>query len=328
MGRINRRIEIALKAATEVLVTTKNHTVKARMIKTILNYEMHQQKRAETNKITRRKHTQKKELDGLYLKISELTKELGLAETSKADIATNLSTELHEKERLVTQLQSNLANAKEETETARGNAGDTQEQLKLTKRMIGELALALPEENRAECASKLFYELKSIAPELLAKLFKCLELKLEKWFSWDTQYEKDSESMVEAFAAPEKLEPGKLSLFRAKLLFMGINVNAINAVRDYRDLKISLANLRALAGPAITFTDGALGPCPYHSLPAHLMPRLTENALRVASKQLSSDPAQKMEWLHVVQSLLKPDAGIGSLLSQEIISTRSQLPSF
>ena len=73
---------------------------------------------------------------------------------------------------------------------------------------------------------------KSDAPELLAQLFNSMGFDLKSWYSWDTDYAEDSELMLGALACPKKL-----SLLRLKLTAMGIDVNAINAVRDYRDLK-------------------------------------------------------------------------------------------
>jgi hypothetical protein len=35
-----------------------------------------------------------------------------------------------------------------------------------------------------------------------------------------------------------------------------------------------------------------------------------------------SDPTEKLKWLEVVENLLKPDSGIGSLLSMELGATR------
>ncbi len=50
MGRINTRSEAALKAAAEMLETTKNQTIKAQLIKTVLDYELRQQERADAGK--------------------------------------------------------------------------------------------------------------------------------------------------------------------------------------------------------------------------------------------------------------------------------------
>ncbi len=50
MGRINTRSEAALKSAAEMLETTKNQTIKAHLIKTVLDYELRQQERAGAGK--------------------------------------------------------------------------------------------------------------------------------------------------------------------------------------------------------------------------------------------------------------------------------------
>jgi hypothetical protein len=45
--------------------------------------------------------------------------------------------------------------------------------------------------------------------------------------------------MIKVFEQPQKHEPGKLPLLCLKLMAMRIPVDAINAARDYRELKIS-----------------------------------------------------------------------------------------
>jgi hypothetical protein len=113
-----------------------------------------------------------------------------------------------------------------------------QESLKLTNGIMGDLANALPPEARNEFAAELFQKFQPDEPELLAQLFKSMKLDLERWHSWDREYGENTQSMVEKFECPEKHGSEKLSLLRSKLLAMGIAIDAINAVRDYRDLKI------------------------------------------------------------------------------------------
>jgi len=55
--------------------------------------------------------------------------------------------------------------------------------------------------------------------------------------------------MVREFEYPAKHGPEKLSLLRSKLLALGIEVDTIDAVRDYRDLKIDFAELKERTQP-------------------------------------------------------------------------------
>src|SRR5437899_12804278 len=61
MGRINRWSEAALKSAVEMLATTNDQKFKANLIRTILDYEVRQQERAESNKSARRKRAENTE---------------------------------------------------------------------------------------------------------------------------------------------------------------------------------------------------------------------------------------------------------------------------
>src|SRR5437667_5888909 len=67
------------------------------------------------------------------------------------------------------------------------------------------------------------------------------------------EYGENTQSMVREFECPEKHGPEKLSLLRSKLLGLGIEVDAIDAVRDYRDLKMDFAELKERTQPHITF---------------------------------------------------------------------------
>ena len=101
---------------------------------------------------------------------------------------------------------------------------------------------------------------------------------------------------------------------------------AIDAVRDYRDLKIDFAELQKRTRDDIAFIQTDFQALQlHHSIPKNLMPRLTEGALRDASNSMDHDPAGKLEWLNVIEQLLEPDLGIGSLLLKEIASTRQAI---
>jgi hypothetical protein len=100
-------------------------------------------------------------------------------------------------------------------------------------------------------------------------------------------------------------------------------VDAINAVRDYRDVKISLAELKQRASSHIRVETAGISPnILLVRLPKELLPRLTEDSLREASRKLKNDPAKKLEWLEVVAELLVADCDVAPLLIKETIAVR------
>jgi hypothetical protein len=112
--------------------------------------------------------------------------------------------------------------------------------------MIMRCGQLLTQEEREKYGSDLFEEFKS-SDGLLAEFFDLLGLDLSKWRKWESQYGEDSLAMVKAFEDSTQNEVGMLSLLRLKLSKIGIEVDAINAARDYRDVKISLAELKQRA---------------------------------------------------------------------------------
>ena len=70
MGRMNKRSKSALKAAAEMLETTKNQTVKAQLIRIVIDYELRQQERADSHKAERHKRAENKELAELRSKVN------------------------------------------------------------------------------------------------------------------------------------------------------------------------------------------------------------------------------------------------------------------
>lgn len=174
-------------------------------------------------------------------------------------------------------------------------------------------------ESRFDCASRLFQKLKSEEPELLGQLFQSMGLDLKTWHSWDSKYGNNTDLMLQVLLGSEKHEAEKLSLLRSKLAATGKDyVDAIMAVRDYRDLKIGLDQLKERTSPHISFVNLEIACLPIKNLiPEKHMPRLTQEALRIASERLKSSPLQRLEWLKTVEKLLKPDDGVGSLLLKE-----------
>src|SRR3989442_5392702 len=289
----------------------------------ILNNEMHQQEAAESNKCARRKRAENTELAELRSKVAELSAQVDSANNSRAEEISKLRACLKETAQIVSELRSDLGSVKGEADTARRDINRMQESLKLTNGIIEQLATALPPEKRNEFASELFQKFKPDEPEMLAQLFKSMKLDLKRWHSWDSEYGENTQSMVREFECPAKHGPEKLSLLRSKLLALGIEVDAIDAGRDYRDLKIGFAELEKRTQPHITFKRQIVGLSIKSSIPSNLLPPLSGEALRIASEELKSHPQQKLDWLQVAEKLLQPDYGIGVLLLMEIAATKS-----
>ena len=322
MGRINRWSEAALKSAVEMLATTNDQKFKANLIRTILDYEVRQQERAESNKAARRKRAENTELAELRSKVAELTAQVDSAKNSMAEEISKLRACLKETDRFVGALRSDIVSVKREADTACRDINRMQESLKLTNGVIGQLATALPPEKRNAFAAELFQKFKSDQPELLAQLFKAVKLDLKRWHSWDSEYRENTQSMVREFECPAKHEPEELALLRSKLLALGIEVDAIDAVRDYRDLKIDFAELKERTQPHITFKRQIAGLSIKSSIPSNLLPPLGGEALRIASKELKSKQ-EKLDWLQVAEELLQhPDSEIAVLLLKEIAATK------
>jgi hypothetical protein len=317
MGRINKRSEVALKAAAEMLETTRNQSVKAQLIRVILDYDRRQQERADSNRAERRKRAENKEIAGFRSKVQELTS----AASSKDEDLLGLKSKLEDTHQTIAELNQDLTDAKKDADTARKAAGEMQDHLKVTKEIIEHVARGVCAQKRSNWAAELFQKLKLYAREPLAQVFEAMGFDLKKWYSWDSEYGQNGDLMLEALLCPEKHEPEKLSLLRLKLAAMGMDcIDAINAVRGYRDLRIDFTQLKELTHPHVTFFD--LDTRIENRIPEKFMPRLTEEALRNASATMKSDPTEKLKWLEVVEKLLEPDSGIGSLLLMELAETR------
>jgi hypothetical protein len=321
MGRTNKRSEAALNAATEMLATTKNPTLKAQLIKITLDYDLRQKeyaakKYATANKAAGRNRSESKRLAGSPPNIQDLGENKQVSE---------LREKLSKVEQALNGLRQTVTDTKQESEKARREIDGLQLRVKFTNEIAEQVASALPAEKHDKCAAELFHKFKSVASELLAKLLKSMGLNFETWRSWDDYYGENSELMVEAFAHPEKHERGKLGFLRLKLSELGIDVDAINAVRDYHDLKIDFAELEKRTQPHITFTrqilSGSLSI--KSSIPSNLLPPLSGVALRIASEKLKSNVQQKLDWLQVADELLQhPDSEMAILLLKEIAATR------
>ena len=285
-----------MKSAVEMLATTNDQKFKANLIRTILDYEVRQQERAESNKSARRKRAENTELAELRSKVAALTAQVDSAKNSMAEEISKLRACLKETDGFVGALRSDIVSVKREADTARRDINRMQE--------------------------SLFQKFKSDQPELLAQLFKSVKLDLKRWHSWDSEYRENTQSMVREFECPAKHEPEELALLRSKLLALGIEVDAIDAVRDYRDLKIDFAELKERTQPHITFKRQIAGLSIKSSIPSNLLPPLGGEALRIASKELKSKQ-EKSDWLQVAEELLQhPDSEIAVLLLKEIAATK------
>ena len=167
MGRINRWSEAALKSAVEILATTNDQKFKANLIRIILDYEVRQQERAQSNKAARRKRAENTELAELRSKVAELTAQVDSAKNSRAEEISDARARLKETDQIVGELRSDLVSVKREADTARRDINRMQESLKLTNGIVEQLPTTLPPEKLNEFASELFQKFKSDEPELL-----------------------------------------------------------------------------------------------------------------------------------------------------------------
>jgi hypothetical protein len=265
-------------------------------------YDMRQQERADTRKAARRRRAEDRELSELNLENQELMDKLSAAQESKVKEVSELKGKLEVATKKIADLQTNVDNARKDEKTA-------QERLTFTTGILERFLPALPSEKLGECGAELCQKFKADQPELLVQLFQSFGFHLQRWRSWEAEYSDKTESMLKAFDCPEKQEAGKLSLFRLKLIEKGIAVDAINAVRDYRDLKISLAQLQDRTRPHVRFRqEEGIVMWIQNDIPENLRPRLTEDGLRIATEQLNKeDTTRKLEWLETVEKLLKPE---------------------
>jgi hypothetical protein len=55
-------------------------------------------------------------------------------------------------------------------------------------------------------------------------------------------------------------------------------------------------------------------------LSKELLPRLTQDALREAVRELKNDQSKKLEWVEIVAKLLEADSDVAPLLIKETIA--------
>src|SRR5437016_2594393 len=212
MGRINRWSEAALKSAVEMLATTNDQKFKANLIRTILDYEVRQQERAESNKAARRKRAENTELAELRSKVAELSAQVDSVKNSRAEEISKLRACLEETDQIVGELRSDLGSVKREADTARRDINRMQESLKLTNGIIEQLATALPAEKRNAFAAQLFQKFKSDQPELLSQLFKSMKLDLKRWHSFQPAAAAQWRSPADSLRRAEEPPAAKVGL--------------------------------------------------------------------------------------------------------------------
>jgi hypothetical protein len=323
MGRINSRVDLALKSASEILASTKNSVLKVQLIKIIVDFDQRQRERTNENRSARRKRTESQPLNEAQAKVKELTNELDALRASTSREILDLKSRLGMVEKNITQLHDDVSIAKKEAMAARNQTTEMAKKLTFVNGMIMRCGRLLTQEERDKYGSDLFEEFKS-SDGLLAEFFKSLGLDLNNWRKWESQYGEDSLAMVKAFEDSIQNEVGMFSLLRLKLSKMGIDVDAINAARDYRDVKIGLAELKQRAIRHIRFeTEGSSRKILLSGLRKELLPRLTQDGLREALRKLKNDPAKRLEWLEIAAELLLPDSEVASLLIMETIAARS-----
>src|SRR4051812_9134544 len=273
MGRINSRVDLALKVASEILASTKNSALKVQLIKVVLDFDRQQHERANENRSARLKRAQSQPLNEAQAKVNELTNELDSWRASTSREILDLKSRLGVVEKTITQLQDDVSIATKEAMAARNQTTEMAKKLMFVNGMIMRCGQLLTQEEREKYGSDLFEEFKS-SDGLLAEFFNLLGLDLSKWREWESQYGEDSLAMVKAFEDSIQNEVGMLSLLRLKLSKIGIDVDAINAARDYRDGKISLAELKQRASSHIRFeTAGSSPKVILSGLPKELLPR-------------------------------------------------------
>ena len=258
--------------------------------------------------------------------IKELTDKLSSAERSKEKEVSDIRAELAEQKITSATCKNDLAKAEQVGDKARATAAEMQKRLEVAQELTVQLARNVSAVSRFDSASKLFQKLKSEESELLGQLFKSMELDLKTWRSWDSEYGNNHDLMLQVVLSTEKHEPEKLSLLRSKLAAMGKDyVDAINAVRDYRDLKIGLDELKERTSSHISFVNLEIPYLPItNRIPEKHMPRLTQEALRIASQGLKNHPVRKLEWLKTMEKLLKADDGVSTLLLMEQQAARRE----
>lgn len=321
MGRAKKYAEVALKTAAEMLPTTKNQTIRLQLIRSVLQYEQHREERADARKAQRLRRNENKEIAQLRTKVKELTAQSDQTASAKDKEIDGLNSHLGEAkekaERLWTELRSLQKTQDEEVR----KSSEVQEALSVTNEVLRAIASTIAEERRISCATNLFGDFRSKNKKALDIALTSMGLSLDNWLSWDKKYGTNGEKMLDLVLGKQKVNGELYALLRLKLSEMGMDyVDAIDAVRQYRDLEIKLLELGNRVRPHMIWSqDGPRGLLLKNDIPAHRMPTLTNDHLRNAMSKIT-DPELKLEWLKAVDGMLEPQGETGALLAREISS--------
>jgi hypothetical protein len=179
MGRINSRVDLALKAASEILASTKNSVLKVQLIKVIVDFDQRQKERTDENRSARRKRAQSQPPNEAQAKVNELTNEVDSWRASSSKEILDLKSRLGVLEKAITQLQDDLSIDKKEAMATRNQTTEMAKTLTFVNGMIMLCGRLLTQEEREKYGSDLFEEFKS-SEGLLAEFFKLLGLDLSK----------------------------------------------------------------------------------------------------------------------------------------------------
>ena len=321
MGRTNKAVETALSVANEKLKSTQNQKLQVQLIGMIFHHHEAEMAYAAKKYVARNGNTgrksKNKQLPASPPGVNLITPHLG----ENKDVS-DLRAQLKNQEQAVKDLRQEVTSAKKKAENDRKQINDLQLRLDFTNSFAERLANDLAPQRRADYASELFHKFKSVEPNHLRKLFESLGLNLKTCQSWDSHYGDNKKLIVERLISPGKHELGEDTFLRLKLVELGIDLDAIKAVHDYRYARIGLEELKERTRSHITFD----GDRPIqNTIPDDLMPRITEESLRDATAVLNNakDSVKKLQWLEVIEKLLKPESPrIASLLIMETQATR------
>jgi DNA repair exonuclease SbcCD ATPase subunit len=319
MGRVKKYAEVALNAAAGMLPTAKSQAIKIQLVKSVLQYEQHREERADARRAERLRRNENKELAQLRAKLKELTAQSGAIASAKDKEIEELKSRLNEADENAENLQSALRSLERTQSEEVQKFSEIQNTLSVTKDVLRELASAIPEEKRIGCAANLFGKFKSTNHAALDHAFTSIGLRLSKWVRWDKEYGTNGDHMLDLVLAKQKPEGELYALLRLKLLEIKLDyVDAIDAVRQYRDREITFLELDRRVRPHMVWSrDGPSWSLIWNHIPPHRMPSLTNAHLGDAMRQIS-DPELKWEWLNVVSEMLKPQGETASLLLMEL----------
>ena len=250
MGRAKRYAEVALRAAAEMLPTTKNQTIKLQLIRSVLQYEQHREERADARKSQRLRRKENKEMLQLRTKVKELTAQSGETASTKNKEIDGLTSQLGEAKENTERLRAELRSLQRTQDEEVSKSSETQDTLSVTNDVLKVIASAIPEEKRIACATNLFGKFRSKNKKALDYAFTSMGLSLTAWLRWEKEYGKNSDRMLD-LALGQKRPPEDLYAFlRLQLSELGMDyIDAINAIREYRDTEISLLELRNRVRP-------------------------------------------------------------------------------